>query len=471
MVAPLPQWLLPAFAFVALTVAAIWLSWRANERQASAEVYADALHEVRALRRLAADWDAELAGMQLDSVIGRGALTDHLARSDALEGRLQNAVGRIADPPARLANDLSAYLNAVDAHAHRVRQSGPELTATQGRVPAPRAQEIARQLSASAPANDMARLSVVLEDGLQAVQEDHATALARNRIGAGAMMIALVVLSTAVFASWRRTGSFRWPGRRVSSTPGSPALTEDVVQDIENRNDDASPGPAAQNGAAHSNGGAKVPKAWTSQFRTEQALLRHRMIAAMLAEELATLAKQVGATAAEPSTQAAAQRLASIAQGLAGLPSEQNTRYEVFDINDCLDDALESGTRGSTVEVTRYAGAAPQVFASRTEVVLLLANLIENAALASRDGGSGSIAVHTGEDRGRATVAVSDDGGGVALTMRERLLEPFHSSRQGRLGVGLAVAAQLAEKNGGTIAIDTGVQGVVATVTLPSAAA
>ena len=86
------------------------------------------------------------------------------------------------------------------------------------------------------------------------------------------------------------------------------------------------------------------------------------------------------------------ERLASIARGLADLPSEQNTRYEVFNINDCVNDAVESGTRGTAVEVTRYMGAAPAVFASRTEVVLLLANIIENAALASRDRGRGSIA-------------------------------------------------------------------------------
>ena len=464
--------LLPAFVSAALIVAAIHLFWRANERQAKAEGYAAVLGEVRVLHRLAADWYAKVAGPQPNAATDLGALTAHLARAATVEGRLRSAAERIADPPARLGDDLGAYLNAIDSYVRGVRQTAAELTSTPDRIPAPRAQAIATQLSDSA--KDMARLSATLEDALQAAQHDNANAVAPHRVGAGAMVIALVLLWAAVFTIWRRTGSFRWPGGRIAITPRPSALTKDVALHMENMENmehgKANPPAAAQSGTPHLNGTvSKAPRGWISQFRTEQALLRHRMIAAMLADELAALVTQVAAATSEPSAAAAVKRLASIAHGLAGLPSEQNTRYEVFDINDCVNDAVVSGTRGAAVEVTRHAGAAPAVFASRTEVVVLLANIIENAALASRDGGSGSIAIRTGEDRGHATVAVSDDGGGVAPTMRERLFEPFHSSRQGHLGVGLAVAARLAERNGGTIAINVETQGVVATVTLPSA--
>ena len=164
-----------------------------------------------------------------------------------------------------------------------------------------------------------------------------------------------------------------------------------------------------------------------------------------------------------------AQRLTIIACGLESLPSEQNTRYDVLDVNDCLDDAVAAVTRAAPVEVDRQSEAAPTVFASRAEVVMLLANVIENAARASRDKGAGRIVVRTDEERGKAVVVVMDDGGCLPAVMVERLLEPFNGSRQGRLSVGLAIAARLAERNGGSISIVAADEGMAARIVLPPA--
>ena len=51
--------------------------------------------------------------------------------------------------------------------------------------------------------------------------------------------------------------------------------------------------------------------------------------------------------------------------------------------------------------------------------------------------------------------------------MSERLFESFRGSRQGRLGVGMAIAARLAERNGGSISIEAADE-VAARIMLPA---
>ena len=103
----------------------------------------------------------------------------------------------------------------------------------------------------------------------------------------------------------------------------------------------------------------------------------------------------------------------------------------------------------------------------------ILGNLLANALKFSEP--SGRIAIHVACDRRKVTIAIEDGGRGIAPELLERLFVPFHQSDDavtsgaGGLGLGLAIAKQLAGLHHGDVtAASAGVgRGATFTVTLP----
>jgi signal transduction histidine kinase len=102
---------------------------------------------------------------------------------------------------------------------------------------------------------------------------------------------------------------------------------------------------------------------------------------------------------------------------------------------------------GFTVEV-RLAGL-PAVAAPPELLEAVFETLVEN----SRQAGAGRVTIAGRLDGGRARLSVVDDGPGIAEADRERIFEPFHTSRRGEggSGLGLSIARSLLTACGGTI--------------------
>ncbi len=69
-----------------------------------------------------------------------------------------------------------------------------------------------------------------------------------------------------------------------------------------------------------------------------------------------------------------------------------------------------------------------------------------------------TIAGHS-EDRRRLTIAVSDDGPGIAEELREQIFAPFYSGQPGGTGLGLAVVRTVVRAHGGEIQVHPGGEG------------
>ena len=121
---------------------------------------------------------------------------------------------------------------------------------------------------------------------------------------------------------------------------------------------------------------------------------------------------------------------------------------------------------GFTVDV-KLAGL-PAVAAPEELLETVLETLVEN----SRQAGASRVAIAGAQEGSKLRLTVVDDGQGLAEADRERVFEPFHTSRRGEggSGLGLSIARSLLTACGGTIAARPSDSGARFELCLPVAA-
>lgn len=107
-------------------------------------------------------------------------------------------------------------------------------------------------------------------------------------------------------------------------------------------------------------------------------------------------------------------------------------------------------------------GVTPQVLAEGTVMVAgdpvavdqIVHNLLMNAlqSMDAIDPPTRALTLTTRRDGGRGELAVADRGPGIAAEALPRLFEPFFSTREGGLGLGLSLCETLAQGMGGSLA-------------------
>ena len=132
---------------------------------------------------------------------------------------------------------------------------------------------------------------------------------------------------------------------------------------------------------------------------------------------------------------------------------------ERLDLNDVVRDTIELvretlTTRHVTV-VTQLAAALPPVSGDRVQLQQLLLNLALNAsdAMAELPEDRRVLTIQTAAQDGAVQLCVADRGPGVPPEARERVFEPFWSTRPQGMGMGLAVCRSIAEVHQGSLTL------------------
>ena len=162
------------------------------------------------------------------------------------------------------------------------------------------------------------------------------------------------------------------------------------------------------------------------------------------------------------------RRLATFAK----LPNGDATAgRDMVDVNACVEEVVAATGAGDAAEVSLRLGALPDIFASRTEIRLLLAQVLENSvhAVGTLTDRRGTIKVDTAARDDTILIRVIDNGPGIAPDRRKRVFTPFYTTREGAMGLGLTLAGDLVKRYEGTIKVNSlPGQGTVTQLTLPT---
>ena len=153
-----------------------------------------------------------------------------------------------------------------------------------------------------------------------------------------------------------------------------------------------------------------------------------------------------------------------------GLPNGAGER-DMVDVNACIEEVVAATGADACASVSKRLGDVPEIFASRTEIRLLLAQILENSvrALEGLENRKATIKIDTARRDEEIVITVIDNGGGIAPERRRQIFRPFYTSRDGAMGLGLTLAGDLVKKYEGGIKVNSlPGQGTVARITLPT---
>jgi two-component system CheB/CheR fusion protein len=112
--------------------------------------------------------------------------------------------------------------------------------------------------------------------------------------------------------------------------------------------------------------------------------------------------------------------------------------------------ALDPAMRGVRLRVSGHADRT--IDADADQLRLVFSNLLLNAAQAMNNDGTIDVVVDD-DDAGGVVLTVTDRGPGIPEELRERVFEPFFTTRHRGTGLGLPTAKRVVEAHGGDISL------------------
>lgn len=167
------------------------------------------------------------------------------------------------------------------------------------------------------------------------------------------------------------------------------------------------------------------------------------------------------------------ERIGAITADLRSLARRGRTAPEPVDLKEAVDGALvllRSRFTGR-LDLIRIDGNVDglKVIGNRLRLEQVFINLFQNAleALDGQEGGQVLVSAAVIEDR--VAISIADNGPGMESFVREALFEPFNSSKETGLGLGLVISKEIITDYGGSIDVVTDHTGTAFTIELQKA--
>src|SRR5215468_7576152 len=152
------------------------------------------------------------------------------------------------------------------------------------------------------------------------------------------------------------------------------------------------------------------------------------------------------------------RRASDVVRGIRGMVKKEQMTHRPVDLNEVVMDALRIASGDAVLRSCRLETSLdanlPAIDGDPIQLQQVLLNLVINAFDAMQDTVPSRrkvlIATQLNGD-GTVRTTVRDHGGGISEDMRDRVFDPFFSTKTEGLGMGLAIVRSIVEAHGGTI--------------------
>ncbi len=184
-----------------------------------------------------------------------------------------------------------------------------------------------------------------------------------------------------------------------------------------------------------------------------------------LASSLSMVAQNAEQYGHDPEFQASAMRtvrhtsqgimdlMAKLADESRDIETDRGRNVQTIDLNDLIVETLEAIKKDGCRTILHAGEAIPSLQLKIESIKQVLLNVVLNAQQAMN--GQGAIDITTSYDGHCVWIEIEDAGPGIPAARLENLFQPFTSSKENGLGVGLYQCKQMVEDNHGQIRIES----------------
>jgi PAS domain S-box-containing protein len=152
--------------------------------------------------------------------------------------------------------------------------------------------------------------------------------------------------------------------------------------------------------------------------------------------------------------QSASKKIESVIKRVMDFSKPVEPRFVLMDMNQPIDEAVNLtsvAVRKIGIQLEREASKdLPPCMLDPQMIEQVIVNLINNAADAMKNmDGAKKIQVTTSVSDGHVILRVSDSGAGVPPHLRDKVFDPFYTTKSGSTGIGLSLGRRIITDHGG----------------------
>jgi signal transduction histidine kinase len=172
-------------------------------------------------------------------------------------------------------------------------------------------------------------------------------------------------------------------------------------------------------------------------------------------------------------TEGEVQRIVDLTAELLDLAKPSGSKTEIVDLGDAIETTLRLlAPQARKLEVRMQRAPAREkvtVKAVPSRMKQVLINVVLNALEAAAPNGTVTVSTRIFRSHGAicGRVDIRDTGPGIPSELRDRIFEPFFSTKDKGTGLGLAIARQIVEEHGGYIGVESDPDGTLFSIHVP----
>jgi two-component system sensor histidine kinase AtoS len=166
------------------------------------------------------------------------------------------------------------------------------------------------------------------------------------------------------------------------------------------------------------------------------------------------------------------KRLELLIKALLNFARPPQPQFSLVDVQNILDTvasfSLKTSASSPVRVVKEYDDYLPKIMADPMQLQQVFMNLILNAVEAMPGGGTLALKTSLDQSANVLRVMISDTGKGIADEEKEKIFQPFFTTKSKGTGLGLAITKRLIEQHGGNIIAEkNNPKGTVFTISFP----